>query len=185
MKKIIGIAIVLMMIAGLMIPVFASASSPAPQDIMWVNCPDGKRLNVRETPSTKARLLYRVECGKPVEVLSNVDGVWYHVRQEGKADGYVMAKYLVSSKPGKYEITERSDNFRNVTPYLVTARALNAKTENSVGLRVKPNKTAQAIRRLTAGDELKVIAVGNTWSRVIDLATGKTGYVANDYIERL
>ncbi len=50
---------------------------------------------------------------------------------------------------------------------------------------MKPNKTAQAIRRLTAGDELKVIAVGNTWSRVIDLTTGKTGYVANDYIERL
>ena len=37
---------------------------------------------------------------------------------------------------------------------------------------------------LAAGDELQVIAVGRVWSRVIDLTTGQTGYMANDYMIR-
>ena len=95
-----------------------------------------------------------------------------------------MTKFLVSSKPGKYEITERDDNFRSVTPYTVSAKAINNKSDRSVGLRVNPNKTAKAIRRLTAGDTLKVIAVGKTWSKVVDSTTGRTGYVANAYVTR-
>ena len=86
--------------------------------------------------------------------------------------------------PGKYEITERDDNFRSVTPYTVSAKAINNKSDRSVGLRVNPNKTAKAIRRLTAGDTLKVIAVGKTWSKVVDATTGRTGYVANAYVTR-
>jgi hypothetical protein len=69
-----------------------------------------------------------------------------------------------------------------VTAYIVKAKALNQKTTKSVCLRVKPNKTAKSIRRLAAGDQLKVIAAGKTWSKVVDMTTGKTGYVANDYI---
>ena len=66
--------------------------------------------------------------------------------------------------------------------YLVCAKALTSGSATSVGLRVRPNKTSQAIRRLTAGDELQVIARGQIWSRVVDPVTGKTGYVANDYL---
>ena len=47
---------------------------------------------------------------------------------------------------------------------------------------MKPNKTSKAIRRLTAGDQLQVIARGNVWSEVVDPVTGKTGFVANDYV---
>ena len=93
-----------------------------------------------------------------------------------------MRKFLQSTQPGKYEITERDDHFVAVTPYIVSAKALNSKTDVSVGLRVKPNKTSQAIRRLDAGDQLQVIARGKVWSKVVDLRTGKTGYVANDYL---
>ncbi len=41
-----------------------------------------------------------------------------------------------------------------------------------------------AFCRLMAGDTLTVIAVGKTWSQVKDPETGKTGYVANDYIRK-
>ena len=47
---------------------------------------------------------------------------------------------------------------------------------------MKPNKTSTAIRRLMAGDQLQVIARGQVWSQVMDPVTGKTGFVANDYI---
>lgn len=71
-----------------------------------------------------------------------------------------------------------------MTAFNVAAKALNGKTDRSVCLRVKPNKTAKAIRRLTAGDQLQVIARGKVWSKVVDLQTRKTGYVANDYIQK-
>ena len=97
----------------------------------------------------------------------------------------MQAKFLVSQKPGKYEITERDDDFKTVkNPYLVTAKARGTKDNSSVGLREKPNKTSKAIRRLTAGDQLQVIARGKVWSKVVDLQTRKTGYVANDYIQK-
>ena len=54
-----------------------------------------------------------------------------------------------------------------------------------MGLRVKPNKTAKAIRRLTAGDQVRVIAKGKVWCKVVDLQTGKTGYVANEYLKKI
>ena len=156
MKKFLSILMVLMMAIGLMIPAFASAGSDD-LECMWVNCADGKRLNVRAYPGKNAPRLYQVECGTKLYILDNAGNGWVHVTTGKQDAGYVMTKFLVSSKPGKYEITERDD---------------------------KPNKTAQAIRRLEAGDRLEVIAVGKTWSRVRDLATGRTGYVANDYITR-
>ena len=63
--------------------------------------------------------------------------------------------------------------------------ALNGKTTQSVALRTAPNTTAKMIRRLNAGDRLQVVAVGKTWSKVVDLTTGRTGYVANDYMSRI
>ena len=169
-----------MLLLGLMVPVFASAAG----ETKWVNCPNGKTLNLRVEPSKNARVLKKLQCGTKVELIpySNPTAGWTCVRANG-TDGWVMSKFLVDSKPGKYEITEREDNFRAVASYIVKAKALNKNTTKSVCLRVKPNKTAKSIRRLQAGDQLKVIAVGKTWSKVVDTNTGKTGYVANDYVE--
>ncbi len=184
MKKVVGILMVLMMAVGLMIPVFATAQSVEGHDYMWVNCANGKKLNVRLCANKSSEVMYQVECGTKLYVIESIDKNWAYVRAEGKAAGYVMTEFLVAQKPGKYEITEREDNFRKVTPYMVTAIARGQNTQESVGLRVKPNKTAKMVRRLMAGDTLEVIAVGTVWSQVKDLQTGKTGYVANDYIVR-
>ena len=188
MKKLTAIALVLMTVLTLMIPVFASAEYGKLPPTMWVNCADGKRLNVRDQASTDGKVLYRLDCGTRVEVVYTVDSArgWAYVMPQGrKQGGFVMTKFLVEKQPGKYEITERSDNFRTVRPYYVSAKALNGKTADSVGLRTSPNKTARMVRRLSAGDRLQVIAVGKTWSKVIDMTTGKTGYMANDYMIRV
>ena len=173
MKKLISIVLAIMTLVGLMIPVFAGAEGTE-NVTMWVNCANGK-------------VLYRLECGTQVEVQNGVSapaGWSYITVKNHKNGGFVMTKFLVSKKPGKYEITERDDNFIAVTPYNVVARALNANTERSVGLRTSPNKTAKSIRRLAAGDVLQVVASGRTWSKVVDPETGRTGYVANDYMVR-
>ena len=48
MKKLISIVLAIMTLVGLMIPVFAGAQA-AENVTMWVNCANGKTLNVRET----------------------------------------------------------------------------------------------------------------------------------------
>ena len=182
MKKLMTIALVAMLLLGLMVPVFASAEG----ETLWVNCADGKTLNLRAEPSRTARKLTGLECGTNVTVLpvSNETEGWTCVRAKGR-DGWVMTKFLVSRKPGKYEITERNDNFQNVDNYTVSAQPLKGQPEKSVCLREKPNKTAKSIRRLASGDQLTVVAVGKVWSKVVDTATGRTGYVANDYIAKV
>ena len=173
MKKLISIAVILVTVFALMIPAFASADQFGGYD-MWVNCADGKTLNVREAPSTSARRITRLECGTKVHVDYDAGNGWVAI-SDYHYSGYVQKKFLVAQKPGKFEITERDDNFV----------AMNGKTDRSVGLRVKPNKTSGAIRRLNAGDTLQVIARGKTWSKVMDPQTGRTGYVANDYIQKI
>ena len=148
-----------------------------------VTCAAGERVNVRQGAGLGHSHVARLDPGTQVTVLKSINSEWVKVSVNG-ITGYVMKKFLVDTKPGKFEITERDDNFVSVKPYTVTAKALNSKNDRSVGLRVKPNKTAKMVRRLTAGDELQVIARGKVWSKVIDLKTGKTGYVANEYIRK-
>ena len=181
MKKLISVVMIVMMIAAVMVPAFASANED--RQILWVNCANGKRLNLRAEPG-HGRILRRLDNGTQVEILEHAEAGWALVTT-GKYTGYVQTEFLQPKKPGKYEITERDDAFRAVEPYLVEAKALNGKSDRSVGLRVKPNKTSGAIRRLVAGDQLKVIAQGPTWSKVVDMQTGKTGYVANNYTQRI
>ena len=183
MKKIMSVLLVLVTVFALMVPAFADNATGFGID-MWVNCADGYRLNVREQPDINAKQITRFDCGTKIRILADAGNGWVYVTNE-KVTGYVMRKFLQSTQPGKYEITERSDHFVAVNPYTVYAKALNAKTDNSVGLRVKPNKTSQAIRRLVAGDQLQVIARGKVWSQVMDPLTGRTGYVANDYVAAL
>ena len=183
MKKLIAIAIVLVTVFALTIPALAENEGFGID--MWVNCANGKTLNVREAPSTNSRTITRLPCGTKVHVDYSCGNGWVAI-SDYHFSGYVQAKFLVSSKPGKYEITERDDDFVSLkNPYMVSAKALNGKTDRSVGLRVKPNKTSGAIRRLNAGDRLQVIARGKTWSKVVDMQTGRTGYVANDYILKI
>ena len=183
MKKLIAIAIILVTVFALMIPALAENEGFGVD--MWVNCANGKTLNVREEPTTSSRAITRLECGTKVHVDYSCGNGWVAI-SDYHFSGYVQAKFLVASKPGKYEITERDDDFVSLkNPYMVSAKALNGKTDRSVGLRVKPNKTSGAIRRLNAGDRLQVIARGKTWSKVVDMQTGRTGYVANDYIQKI
>ena len=181
MKKLIIAVMILVTVLALAVPAFAADNATGFGIDMWVNCADGYRLNVREQPDLNGRLITRFDCGTKVTILSDAGNGWVYVTN-GQVTGYVMRKFLQSAQPGKYEITERDDHFVAVAPYIVCAKALNNKTDVSVGLRVKPNKTSQAIRRLDTGDRLQVIARGRVWSKVVDLRTGKTGYVANDYL---
>ena len=183
MKKVMSIAIILVAVFALAIPAFSSAGAVNGRS-MVVYCPKGGPLNVWPTPMNEGRSLEKLMNGTVVEMMNDYGNGWALVRT-GRTTGYVQTKYLQAGQLGKYQATENLQNFVAVNPYTVVAKALNAKTAKSVGLRPVPSKASQEIRRLQAGDQLQVIARGSVWSQVVDLRTGRTGYVANDYVQAI
>lgn len=182
MKKILCAMTVLLVLFLALTPAFANTMDDN-FEVMYVNCPNGKTLNLRDGPNGKK--IGSLENGTKVYISGGfIEKGWVAVTTASGKSGVVKSEFLQSKKPGKYEITEREDNFIDVRkPYIVNAKPLNAKTDMSVGLRPKPNKTSKAIRRLQAGDQLLVLASGNVWLQVEDLETGRIGYVAEDYTE--
>lgn len=188
MKKIISAVLAALLLLLTVVPVLAD-TMVGNFGTMYINCPNGKKLNLREKPNGK--IITRLDNGTKVTLTSGyvAEKGWVAIavdqKQNGKTvtlTGVVQSKFLQEKKPGKYEITERDDHFEDVKkPYIVTANPLNKKTTQSVGLRIKPNKTSKAYRRLEAGDELQVLATAKLWIKVLDLKTGETGYVAHDY----
>ena len=181
LKKVISIAVIVMTVFALTIPSFASAGQFGGKD-MWVYCPNGSRLCVRMDPQEDSYVLTKLTNGTKVDLMEDLGNGWAKIETYDYA-GYVKTQYLQSRPLTKYQVGENANNIIAVNPYIATAKALNAKTTRSVGLRVEPTKACKAIRRLEAGDQLEVIARGSVWSKVIDMKTGNIGYVANDYIE--
>ena len=173
MKKILSIAIIVVAIFALTIPAFASAGGRT----LWVNTPNGNDLFVRRTPSGDSAKLAQLPCGTPVEAVRKYNSGWTKVNVGG-VSGYIRTKYLKAAEPDKYGITERKDTFTAVTPYLAQTGAGQA-----AALYRKPNNTTKAVRRLYTGSLLQVTAEGTNWDKVIDLTTGKTGYVEKDLIQ--
>lgn len=183
MKKTLCVLLAVLTLALAVAPAMAVINYPEFCDVMYVNCANGKTLNMRKTPGGDKML--SLENGTKVYVSREFMSMeWSEIYLENGKHGYVKTEFLQEKKPGKYDITERDDNFVEFKrPYIVTAKALNNKTDKSVGFRKKPNKQAASWCRLEAGDELLAVAGGKIWLKVIDRETGKTGYVAEDYVE--
>ena len=98
MKKVLGIVMVLMMVVGLMVPVFGSAESVKGHSSMYVYCANGKRLNVREEPSLHSDRLFRLENGTKVSILGDVGNGWAKVSSNGR-EGFVSTAFLQAKKP--------------------------------------------------------------------------------------
>lgn len=183
MKKLVSIIIAIIALFLAVVPAMADFGNYN-TDLLnptWVNTPDGKNLNVRETPNGAIKC--RLTPGTKAYIL-DFHGDWAEIVMKDGKTGFVMTKFIQEGKPGKFELTEREDNFKAVSSYTVTAKALSSKNSKSVGLRVKPTKSSKAIRTLQAGDKLTVLAAGKTWLKVKDAKTGKTGFVAKDYVTR-
>lgn len=68
---------------------------------LYVYTANGKTLSLRETSSTSAKILRYIPWGAKVNVIG-INGNWAHITYNG-TEGYVVRKYLVSSRPSKDE----------------------------------------------------------------------------------
>lgn len=120
-------------------------------------------LNLRALPTTSSDVIVQLKFGDKVKAIGENDD-WMMVTFEGKT-GYLKAKYTSSSMV--FESVKE-------TVY-VDAGTLN--------LRKSPSTDADIITKLERNDKLTRIGIADKWSKV-KTASGKTGYVASEYLTK-
>ena len=182
MKKILSVLLAVMALFLAIAPAMAETHPLGLLEKAYTYNANGDYTSIRRSPNGPE--ITKLINGTKVDVVEYLSNSWAEIILKNGKTGYVQAKYLRDRKPSKYVTTEPESNFRDVKKaYIVVAKALNKKSDKSVGLRVRANKNSKAIRTLTAGEELEVLAVGEIWYKVLDPETGKTCYIAKDYAE--
>ena len=169
MKKVLGIVMVLMMVVGLMVPVFGSAESVSGHASMYVYCANGKRLNVREAPSLNSGLLFRLENGTKVSILEDSGYGWAMVSANGR-EGFVKTEFLQSKKPA----ANKNSNFRSFSARVYSNNG------KKVNMRVSANLNADRIAQLEDSTAIKVIGATGDWYKI--QWANATGYMMKKFV---
>ncbi|MBQ7455958.1 MAG: SH3 domain-containing protein [Clostridia bacterium] len=120
------------------------------------------KLNLREQPSSDARILGRYANGTAVAVLQR-GSTWCYV-QAGTQKGYMMTKYL------------------SVTGSSATRQVYNPNGGTYVNLRTSPQKNSSNVSvRVPVGATVTLLAWGEEWSQVS--YNGKTGYMMTWFLK--
>ncbi|MBR6028429.1 MAG: SH3 domain-containing protein [Clostridia bacterium] len=196
MKKILVLLLAAAMVASL-IPL-ASANGTS---IMYVKTENGKSVNVRSSPNLGDNIIGTAPYGH--EVLTDWsyagnDG-WTRVVWGSLGDGYIMSRFLVSSKPEPYRAptnqqTEAEDEKKKLDaelksektvaePFYIAARP--ARASGWVNFRTGPSVATTRIRTLPDGKELIVIGETSKWYKARDPETDKVGYISKRYTSKL
>ena len=169
MKKVLGIVMVLMMVVGLMVPVFGSAESVKGHSSMYVYCANGKRLNVREEPSLNADRLFRLENGTKVSILGDVGNGWAKVSSSGR-EGFVKTEFLQSNKPAAVA----KSTFRSFSAKVYSNNG------KKVNMRVSANVNADRIAQLVDSTSIKVVGETVDWYKI--KWANATGYMMKKFV---
>lgn len=123
-------------------------------------------LNVREAPSTEAKLVGKMPNNAGCEILG-VDGEWTKIKS-GEVEGYVKSEYLLSSDAALLRAAQVKQTVATVTT-------------TTLYVREQPNTDCTIITSMPMGEELEVIEVLDGWVKVnID---SDEGYVSADYVD--
>ena len=170
MKKVLGIVMVLMMVVGLMVPVFGSAESVSGHSSMYVYCANGKRLNVRAEPSLSSDLLFRLENGSKVSILGDAGNGWAKVSSSGR-EGFVSTAFLQANKPAA---TNKKSTFKTFSAKVHSANG------KKVNMRVSANLKADRITQLKDSTTIKVIGAIGDWYKI--KWANATGYMMKKFV---
>ena len=149
----------------------AMEGSDAPEAILTgiVTTPSGT-LNLRETPSTTARVLTAIAPGTGVSILTQ-GSEWSKITHNGYT-GYVMTRFLTISGNGG-SATE--------TP-VESADTVTVHTGNgSLNLRESPDANARVQTVIPDGTQLERLIAGSAWTKV--RYGSHTGYVMTKFLQ--
>ncbi len=123
-------------------------------------------LNVREAPSTEAKLVGKMPNNAGCEILG-VEGDWTKI-QSGEVEGYVKSEYLLSGDAAALQAAQVKQTVATVTT-------------TTLYVREQPNTECTIITSMPMGEELEVIEVLDGWIKVnVD---SDEGYVSADYVD--
>ncbi len=192
-KRILTAFLAAMLIMALCIPA-AMADDAYP---MYVYTENGKTLNLRESPSTSAKVLLRIDYGEQVWIFEDLGNGWCYGHWGGQF-GYMQSRFLVSSKPGPKPTAdtgkESSDDKQALEalnrelktlkaldePFMVSVRP--SRASGRVNFRVGPGTGAARIASFDEGKQLKVVGETKGWYQAVDPDTEKTGFISKNYV---
>ena len=124
-------------------------------------------LNVRETPSTKGKLVGKMKNGAACEILES-DGEWAYI-SSGKVEGYVKEEYLLSGFGAEQKAKEM-------------AKTVAVSSADALNIREEPNTDAEIVTQVAQGEELEIAEVmENGWIKVY--LDDEEVYVSADYVD--
>lgn len=191
MKKLLSILCIAVLIAACIVPVVSQAKGYG--TTMYINNPDTRLpVPIRADTSSKATVLKQMKHGSAIRFLYNVDKKWAAVELiKGSDVGYIPRKYLSKNKPttepavwNRYDsISTREVN--SMVPldedeqYIAYAKT---RPGGKLPVRKGPAKNFSILVNMSSGDEVLVLAEGNTWSRVQNVETGDIGYTMTSWL---
>ena len=119
-------------------------------------------VNLRQTPSTKAKSLEKLAEGTPL-TLNGIDGKWYYVTAPSGLKGFIRYDYVLMTG---------SDM---IATGVVTASAVNYRTG--------PDTAFSSIGSLSRDTQLGVYGMEGGWYKVMAMTTGETGFIKDDYVK--
>ena len=200
-KRFLSLILISALVLGLTLPC-AQAGALGAYVTRYVYTQNGLSLNVRESPSTGAKVIGGLPYGTAVEVRGYTGGsVWAIISYYG-ATAYVQSRYLVDYYPGPKPtqqpvtptpapysdaqkiLDEMNAEFRSAktgnAPFTVAARP--SRSSGWVNLRWAPSLDAEVISKCYSGKVLTVIRELKNWYQVEDPETGSIGFISRQYV---
>ncbi|USD14414.1 SH3 domain-containing protein [Priestia megaterium] len=134
-------------------------------------------LNVRSSASTSASIVTNLSRNAKVTVVK-VSGSWSQIKTASGQTGWVASQYLLASQylqAGSGSSTPTNDSGSTSTkPAVVNASSLNVRSSAST--------SASIVTNLPRNAKVTVLKESGSWSQ-IKTASGKTGWVASQYLQ--
>lgn len=131
----------------------------------------GDRVSLRSGPSRDSERLALLDNGARITLLER-RADWCRVRTEAGKTGWVLGTYVATAGRQTTSSTTRSE------PSPLGPRVI---CGDRVCIRTKPDRSSERLTLLDDGAQVKMIGRKGDWCR-IKLASGKTGWVLNQYL---
>lgn len=188
MRKLLPLLTLVVLIAS-MIPLAALADSTP--IYYYVKTGDYGPLNMRESESTKAKIVTQIPYGEKVELLDFfLNATWASCNYKGYY-GYVMTRYLSFDKPrpapgpvptAKPTAAPSTPIFTGFKPAYYNASVRPSTPTGFVHMRWAPSKDEPIFQDFYAGEALQVLYANDSWCQVYDPQTHTFGYMMKQFL---
>ena len=142
-------------------------------------------LNMRQGPGKQYEIILILHKNDSVKITGDTDE-YYRIQVNGKT-GYVSKDYISTSNPSAKATvnvtsvpTAKTSVKQNSAPDVTPYNAKGIVSSSSVNMRALPTTSAEIINKISQNIEIEITGISGDFYRV--MYSGKTGYVAKDYV---